>query len=226
MSNQYTSLDDDATGSVPKLHISTVGLSNSHDQRGTPRTARAAVDRAIEERELAAEEAAYASADAHHAQQTARAVAVAARESAEAASRRLLALSAESSEYERAKQVATASSEAALAAKAASDKANKQAQATERKAAIQAAVVAASAGRYIVVSSRSVEAFDSEHTAAAVAAGLWSPWVLYHEQRGSYTEISQGGVALPFAHTAIRRRVNQLNGHNVNQLYGATPTVS
>ena len=49
------------------------------------------------------------------------------------------------------------------------------------------------------------ERYASEGDARAVAATLWAAWVMYHDQRGAYTEVGHGGIW--FRHHAIRRHV-------------------
>ena len=198
---------------VPRLAIVPVSATAEL----TPRSARAAVERALAEQELVAASAADVAADAREAQLTARSEARAAAEAAEAASRR-----AATAGTELAQQEAAAAKASAAAAEVAASAASRDARETTRKAALHAGVVAASAGSYVVVSSgRTVETFDTETLAIrAVEQRWWPPWILYHEQRGCFTEIISGGIGMPFAHASIRRTVHDVMSARVNQVYG------
>jgi len=184
----------------------------------TPRSAGAAVDRAVAEREMAAASAADKAEDAREAQLTARREANAASDAADAAALRAAAARSD----DRAQQEMAAAKASAAAAEAAAAAAAREAQLTSRKAEIEKGFVAASAGSFQLVSSGAeVVTFDREDLALREATTRWWPWILYHEQRGSFTEITCGGFRLPFAHTAIRRHVSEVMHARLNQVYGA-----
>jgi len=183
----------------------------------TPRSAGFAVERALAERELAAAKAADAADEAFEAQRSARAEANAVADYARAASRRAAAIAAEASDFQTAQQEAAAAKASAAAAEAAATEASRAAQLASRKAAISAGFVAASAGSFQVVSSsRTVETFATEAEALHSAAERWWPWILYHEQRGCFTEVAHGGIGLPLAHAGIRRHVSDVMSARIN----------
>lgn len=122
-------------------------------------------------------------------------------------------------------QAARACTEQADSARATAQAAGREAQLAARKAAVEASVVAASAGRYVLVApgrSRAMEAFSTVDEARALADSLWRPWVLYCEQRGSFTEVGCGGVGLPFVHASIRKKVGEMMRNELNTIM-ATP---
>ena len=49
----------------------------------------------------------------------------------------------------------------------------------------------------------------TEADARLVASTLWAPWIVYHEQRGAFTEVLAGGFG-GLRHHAIRKHVASL----------------
>lgn len=201
---------------LPKLQIP----APASPSELTPRSAGAAVERALAERELAATKAAQEAQDAIEAQLTARAQANAAAETARAAAKQAAAATEENSNYSKAQSAAAEAKAAAEAAEIAANTTFLVAQSTARKAAVQAGFVAASTGHYVLVSGKLVELFETEAQAMVEASSLWWPWILYHSQRGSYTEVASGGVGIPFAHSSMRRNVAKMMNERLNYVYG------
>lgn len=117
-----------------------------------------------------------------------------------------------------------------LAAEA--EKAAEIAQAELAKSNVAGRAVTASAGYFVVVTERPLGGFErdryaTEADARTVVGTLWGAWVLYHEQRGAYTEIDHGGWG--FRHGAIRRHiagamktaVSARMGHSMGSAYAA-----
>ena len=180
----------------------------------TPRS-QASVEAALTEREQAAAAAAAAanSAQAASAQLTARA------KRAEALADQAAQLAASDTGTQ---EQAAAAAAVAAAAVAAADAASRDAQLTARRAAVEHATVAASKGSFALVyeggwRSKEMEVFRSEDEAKTAATSLWSPWILYLEQRGSFTEVDSGGIGLPFAHATLRKYVEGLMNKQMAQ---------
>jgi len=203
---------------VPPLSISGVPAL---DPNLTPRSAAAAVDRAVNDMEALATKAAESAENAREAQLTARVEANAAADAARLAVQRAVACGASAPGFECAQQAAEEAQATAAATAAAAADAERAAQLTTRKAAIEASMVAASVGTYVLVTAgKNTEKFDSVERARSEAASLWMPWILYHEQRGCFSELTSGGVALPFAHASIRRHVSEVMQARINHVYG------
>ena len=84
------------------------------------------------------------------------------------------------------------------------------AEATER-AVVAEGAHAATVGYFVVVKEYmwgrfSRDRYATEADARLVASTLWAPWILYHEQRGAYTEVLAGGLGM--RHSAIRKHVS------------------
>jgi hypothetical protein len=105
--------------------------------------------------------------------------------------------------------------------------------ATEAKAALAKAAVAdcsvrATMGRFLLVCQRAwwfqLEVHPSEHAAREAAATLWSGWILYHEQRGSCTELAHGGISL--SHASIRRHMTKAQKRGLDTMMGGARSSS
>lgn len=97
------------------------------------------------------------------------------------------------------------------------------AQIAASKAHVTERAVAASQGVFELVVQRGwskyvVERYATDADARLVASQLWQCWILYHEQRGSRTELAYGGYG--FAHSAMRRFMQSNMSTGLNMLYG------
>lgn len=92
------------------------------------------------------------------------------------------------------------------------------------KAAAAEGSVAASLGVYELATNRgfgrmTVERYATEEDARTVADTLWVSWVIFHEQRGSRSEVAYGGLG--WAQGAIRRRMQAATTSSMNRvMYG------
>ena len=208
---------------VPSLRVRGV-QSSSMTSTLTPRSMQAA-ERAVAEGAAAAQEA-HAEAMAAREQQ------MSARSAQQAAERVVSTL--QSKAIGTNSSVSSAAIQAvaeAASKKAAAEEAAALAQRTARKAALASATVCASLGTYVLLSARhwkavTEERFDSGEDAMAAASQLWRPWVLFLQQRGSFTEVRSGGSRVPFVHVAIRQQVYRLNAKalhaTMGNIYGGT----
>ena len=120
---------------------------------------------------------------------------------------------AESQATPRSTTLAAEAQQAAAAAAVASE-----------RAAITEGAVSASVGTFALVSERGWgrfvnDRYATEADARTVADTLWGSWIVYHEQRGAYTEVASGGLF--FRHGAIRKYVATVMRRAFDQAIGS-----
>jgi hypothetical protein len=138
---------------------------------------------------------------------------------------------AEKAVAEQEAMAAKAEAIAAVAAEEAADAVGTPREAAAVKAAVAAAnkahtiehAVAKSQGVFELVVQRGWSKYEvlryaTDSDARQVAATLWGCWIIYHEQRGSRTEIAYGGFG--WAHGAMRRFMHSNSSSGLNMLYG------
>ena len=153
-------------------------------------------------------------AEAAHAESEA--AALSAEQAAAAAKFRAEEAAAEAKATPRSEQLAEEAKTAAASAAAAS-----------QRATVAGSAVNASVGNFTLVYEHGWgrfvrERYATESDAHLVASTLWGSWIIYHEQRGAYTEVATGGLF--FRHAAIRKSVSTAMRQAVNQAYGFSGT--